>query len=266
VIPSLRPLAALTRSRDSYSINSRQAQKPLDWCATQRKFFPVRAGDASLIGRGSPTAFATGTVIAHFIVGQKQEYSSTMRQVSPIDLPTFDSETDELQAVIETPRGSRIKFDFDPKTTQFKLGGILPEGMVFPYEFGFLPSTKGGDGDPLDILVLIDAPTSMGCVLTARLLGVIEAEQTEQDQRKACRNDRLIAVATHAHIHGDAKKLSDINSDLLDEIEDFFVFYNRERGKLFRPLGRYGPKRAMKLVNKGMKAYKRHRKNGHQGT
>jgi len=189
-----------------------------------------------------------------------------MRQVSPIDLPTFDSKTRDLQVVVETPRGSRIKFDFDPKTTQFKLGGILPEGMVFPYEFGFLPSTEGGDGDPLDVMVLIDAPTSMGCVVTARLIGVIEAEQTDENKHK-CRNDRLIAVATHAHVHGEARKLDDLNRDLVDEIEDFFVAYNQERGKLFKPLGRHGPKRAMKLVKQGMKAFRQHRKsvNHHSG-
>jgi inorganic pyrophosphatase len=189
-----------------------------------------------------------------------------MRQLSPIDLPTFDSESKELHAVIETPRGSRIKFDFDPIATQFKLGGMLPEGMVFPYEFGFLPSTEGGDGDPLDILVLIDAPTSMGCVLTARLLGVIEAEQIDAGKRKPCRNDRLIAVATHAHIHGEARKLSDINPELIDEIEHFFIAYNQERGKQFKPLGRYGPKRAMKLVKQGMMAFKRHEKKGRKDS
>jgi inorganic pyrophosphatase len=184
-----------------------------------------------------------------------------MRQVSPIDLQTFDPETKDLHVVIETPRGSRVKFSFDPETTQFKLGGILPEGMVFPYEFGFLPSTLAADGDPLDVLVLIDAPTSMGCVLTARMLGVIEAEQTDQGKRKPCRNDRLVAVATHAHINGEARKLNDLNRELIHEIEDFFVAYNKERGKVFKPLGRHGPKRAMKLVKQGMKAFRRDQKN-----
>ena len=90
--------------------------------------------------------------------------------------------------------------------------------MVFPFEFGFIPSTLGEDGDPLDILVLMDTPTTTGCLVTARLVGVIEALQT--DNESSGRNDRLIAVATHAHMHGEAKTISDIDPKIVDEIED----------------------------------------------
>jgi inorganic pyrophosphatase len=171
-------------------------------------------------------------------------------------LPTFDSETRDLTVIIETPKGSRNKFDYDEKLGVFKLANVLPEGANFPNEFGFIPSTRGEDGDPVDVMVLLDEPTAVGCVLTARLIGVIEAEQTEEDGTK-CRNDRLVAVATHAHVHGEIKSLNQLSDQIVDEIEQFFISYNQMRGKKFEPLGRFGPKRARSLVDRGRKAFKK---------
>lgn len=179
-----------------------------------------------------------------------------MKNVSFVDISTFDQETDDLNVIVETPRGNRNKFDFDEKHQLFKLAKVLPEGMVFPFEFGFIPSTRGDDGDPLDVLILMDAPTTAGCLLTARLVGVIEALQTDQD-KSTCRNDRLIAIATHAHIHGEAKSLSDLDVKIVDEIEQFFITYNKLQGGKFKPLERHGSKRALRLVKEGMSKYRR---------
>src|SRR6186713_2427712 len=103
------------------------------------------------------------------------------------------------RAIIETPKGCRNKFNYDPDSGLFMLGGLLPEGMMFPFDFGFIPSTLGEDGDPLDILVLMDAPAHVGCLIEIRMLGVIEAEQIEDG--KAERNDRLLGVAIHSYDH-----------------------------------------------------------------
>ena len=84
-----------------------------------------------------------------------------------------------LDVIIETPKGSRNKFKYDSTSRMFKLSKVLPEGMMFPYDFGFVPSSTGGDGDPLDVLVLMDEPTFPGCLLECRLIGVIEAEQVQ---------------------------------------------------------------------------------------
>ena len=73
-------------------------------------------------------------------------------------LSPFDAETDELQVVIDTPKGSRNKFSWDEKNKLFKLSGILPAGAFFPYDFGFIPQTTGEDGDALDVLILMDEP------------------------------------------------------------------------------------------------------------
>ena len=97
------------------------------------------------------------------------------------EIATFDAESKDLRIVIETPKGSRNKYSYDPACDCLELSTVLPEGMVFPYDFGFIPSTLGDDGDPLDILVLMEAPVVPGCVIRARLIGAIEAKQKEKD-------------------------------------------------------------------------------------
>jgi inorganic pyrophosphatase len=111
------------------------------------------------------------------------------------------------------------------------------------------------DGDPLDALVLLDEPAFCGCLIESRLVGVIEAEQSEDGKTE--RNDRLIAVAAKSPTHAEVKSLSDLSPALLKEIEHFFISYNQERGKKFRPLGRHGPKRAEELVKKQKRRTKR---------
>ena len=165
-------------------------------------------------------------------------------------LPVFNSE-DQLNVIIETPKGSRNKFDYDEEYKVFKLGGVLHAGASFPFDFGFVPSTEGGDGDPLDVLVLMDEPTFVGCLVSARLIGVIEAEQTEEGE--TTRNDRLIAVASESRNHRHVNSLDDINENLMAEIQHFFVSYNAIKGKEFKPRGRFGPDRAQKVVEEGTK-------------
>ena len=124
----------------------------------------------------------------------------TARHAILSETATFDSKTGELRVVIETPKGSRNKYDYDPECDCLDLATALPEGMSFPYDFGFVPSTLGEDGDPLDILILMDVPVVPGCVIRARPVGAIEAKQKAKGEEWE-RNDRLIAVATHAQTH-----------------------------------------------------------------
>ena len=161
---------------------------------------------------------------------------------------------DDLNVIIETPKGSRNKFNYDEASGLFKLGGVLPAGASFPFDFGFVPSTLGGDGDPLDVLVLMDEPAFAGCLVRVRLVGVIEAEQTERDG-ETTRNDRLIGVAAESRLHKGVRTLGALGDALLDEIEHFFVSYNDFKGKRFNPLGRFGPRKASALVEEGMKEF-----------
>lgn len=153
-----------------------------------------------------------------------------------------------LTVVVETPRGCRNKFKFEPDEQAFSLSSVLPAGAVFPYDFGFVPDTRAADGDPMDVLLLMDEPAYPGCRVKARPVGVIEAEQTEDGRR--VRNDRLLAVATPAHDFQDIHAPGDINQNLLGELEHFFQSYNQMRGRRFKLLGIHGPRRAEKLLEK----------------
>ncbi len=164
------------------------------------------------------------------------------------------AEDGTAMVVIETPKGSRNKYAYEEKLGVFQLKGVLPEGTSFPYDYGYIPSTKGGDGDPLDILVLMDAPAFSGCVISVKVIGAIEAEQTERDGRRE-RNDRLIGVASHAHTHEHVESLSDLRPQMVEEIEGFFQHYNRLAGKAFEPVRRSDAETAMRLVREAMRAY-----------
>jgi len=173
---------------------------------------------------------------------------------------TFNDEGD-LRVVIETPKGSRNKYDYDPDCDCMDLATVLPEGMSFPYDFGFAPSTLGDDGDPLDILVLMDAPVVPGCVVRSRLIGALEAKQRPK-AGKWTRNDRLLAVACHAQTHDGIASIKGLRPHLLDEIKEFFVAYNKLRGREFKPRAAVGPAKAQRLLKAGMKAFAKQKKRG----
>jgi inorganic pyrophosphatase len=181
----------------------------------------------------------------------QQKQSGAFDKISP-----FDAETGDLNVVVDTPKNSRNKYAFDEKFGLFVLKGVLAVGHFFPFDFGFIPQTLGGDGDPLDVLVLMDEPAFVGCLVPSRLIGVIEAEQTERDGRTE-RNDRLIAVASNSHTHADIKSINDLNQTLVDQIEHFFISYNEAKGKEFKPLGRFAATKAKKIVEQGIELWKK---------
>jgi inorganic pyrophosphatase len=160
--------------------------------------------------------------------------------------------------VIETSRGSRNKMAYDDELGAFRLKKVLPEGMTFPYDFGFVPSTLAEDGDPLDALVLMDEPGTMGCVIDCRVIGVILGQQVKE--KKKCRNDRLIVVAVPSHTHADLRRLSDLNATMLDELEKFFINYHAEDDEKFRVLGCEGPSKARKLLGVAAKRWRKKEK------
>jgi inorganic pyrophosphatase len=154
------------------------------------------------------------------------------------------------QVIVDTPKGSRNKYEYDEDQKAFKLGGVLTTGAVFPFDFGFLPQTLGEDGDPLDALILMDEPAFVGCLVEIRIIGIIEAEQTEKGE--TFRNDRLLGVAIESHSFTDVSELSDLDKTLVKQIEHFFISYNEAKGKEFKVLRRSGGKRARKLIEIGV--------------
>ena len=170
----------------------------------------------------------------------------------PSKLKPLDSDDKKmLRVVIETPKGSRNKFAFDPDERIFELKKVLPAGMTFPYDFGFVPSTEADDGDPVDVLVLMDEPAFPGCVLTCRPIGVIEGEQGDKKDKE--RNDRIVAVEQGAHRWADIKTVTDLGKKFCRELEEFFVNYHKLSAQQYRVLGVKGPDQARKLVKSGMR-------------
>ncbi len=167
----------------------------------------------------------------------------------------LDKQNRQCRVVVETPKGRRNKFDYDSDLEAFTLGGLLGEGLSFPFDFGFIPSTLGEDGDPLDVMILMDEPAHVGCVLDVRLIGVIEAEQVEDGKKTT--NNRLIGVAVHSYNHENVHSVSEISSSIIEQVGEFFVSYNKSRGKRFKVEGIHGPSRAVKLVEQGIKAFKK---------
>jgi inorganic pyrophosphatase len=156
----------------------------------------------------------------------------------------------DVRIVIEASAGTRTKFKFDEQRGAFELHHVIPPGTAFPLDFGFLPGTKGDDGDPLDALVFTDEPTPVGCVVPARIVGVIEARQSRRG-KKPNRNDRFIAVASASHSYDAWRAIADVPPKLLEAIEAFFVTYNAQRDTKFEPVGRRGPAHAQRLLRQG---------------
>ena len=159
---------------------------------------------------------------------------------------TRSSETQRV--IIETPRNSRNKYKFNEETGRMKLSKVMPEGMMFPYDFGFIPGTKAEDGDPLDVLVLSDEPMFPGCEVECRLVGVIEAKQKEKGKEN--RNDRIVAVAAGSVLYAGIKELSDLEPAVLKQIEQFFTNYQKVRDIEFKVLDRKGSQSAHELVQR----------------
>jgi inorganic pyrophosphatase len=151
-----------------------------------------------------------------------------------------------LRVVIETTRGCRNKYSYKPDEALFELKKVLPEGHVFPFDFGFIPQTLGDDGDPLDVLVIMDAPTFPGCVVECRLIALLQARQTEEG--RTFRNDRFIAVAERSILYRHYRDVRDLGAEVREQIEHFFVSFNELAGKKFTPLKMLGAAAARKAI------------------
>ncbi len=120
-------------------------------------------------------------------------------------------------------------------------------GMAFPFDFGFIPNTKGGDDDPLDVIVISEVNSFTGCVMDCRIIGCITAEQTEEG--KIFRNDRFIAIPLASQLFATIKELKELPKKMLDDLVIFFITYNDLQGKKFRPLKKLNSIQALKLIN-----------------
>lgn len=155
-----------------------------------------------------------------------------------------------IHVIIDTPRGTRSKYKFDKTSGLFRLSRILPPGLQFPCDFGFIPGTVGEDGDALDVALVSEESGIVGCLMTVRLLGLLRARQIEDG--KSIRNDRFVAVPATPLNVPKQRDLRDVANAQLDALEDFFVVYNQLQGRTFVPERRDGAQAARKALQQGM--------------
>ena len=190
------------------------------------------------------------------IQGELQMSKASGTLADPSRLKSLDQDDKKIvQVVIETPKGSRNKYAFDQEQKVFELKKVLPAGMTFPYDFGFIPRTLAEDGDPVDVLALMDEPAFPGCLLKCRLIGIIQGEQG--DKKKKVRNDRVVAVEKENHSFADIKHIDELGKQFLQELEEFFVNYHKLSGEQFRVIDVKGPGQARKRIDDGIRAARR---------
>lgn len=167
-----------------------------------------------------------------------------------IGLPAF-TENGDIRVVVETPRGSRSKLAYDPELEVFTLSKSLLIGLAYPHDWGFVPSTKADDGDPIDIMVIHDAATYPGLVLECRVIGVLQIEQ--KSKGKTERNDRLFAVPRHSHSEKGLDNVRELSKAMQEELEKFFIATDELEDKSLQIIGWQGPKAAIKTIKDASK-------------
>src|SRR5262245_19888103 len=186
--------------------------------------------------------------------GSKEKGRLCMRTAQELEhLSAREPDSGLVRVVVDTPKGSRNKYKYDEKLGLYWLSKVLPLGSAFPYDFGSIPSTLAEDGDPLDVLLLGEEALFPGCLVTVRLVGVIQAEQTEHG--KTFRNDRLMGAIETPVNRPAIQTFEDLRSECLEEIEYFFMAYNHLEGRHFQPLGRHGPAMAEQLLADGIRQF-----------
>jgi inorganic pyrophosphatase len=173
--------------------------------------------------------------------------------MDPDRLPPREPGSRRVHVLIDTPAGSRNKYKYDSALGVFRVSRVLPTGSAFPYDFGSIPQTRAPDGDPLDVVVLGLAPSFPGCVVKARLIGVLHAVQVESGRR--IRNDRLIGVAETPVNPARVSALNRLDPEKLRDIEHFFESYNRRQGRRFRITGRGNRQAAEMLLTRAILAF-----------
>lgn len=170
-------------------------------------------------------------------------------------LPPFEEESGSVNVIIETPRHSRVKVKFDEELGCFMYSKQMPAGSSFPFNFGFVPSTKADDGDPLDVLVLVDAPLPVGCLVRCRPIGVLFSKQGK-GKKLTEHNHRVLAVPAEDDAFEHIEEISDLGATLIADLEHFFKQYKEARDDRYENIGRGGARAARKLIEESARAFR----------
>ena len=156
---------------------------------------------------------------------------------------------DLVTVVIETPRHSIGKYNYDEEKNCYRLKKILPLGIVFPYDFGLIRGTRGEDGDPVDAVVITETNTYPGVEMQCRVIGALLAKQTRQG-KETIRNDRFFFIPDESIAYAHITDIKDFSRKHNQQLQDFFINYNKAENKNFKPLKLIGASMAKKILGK----------------
>lgn len=140
------------------------------------------------------------------------------------DIPVGPAVPDEINVVIEIPRGSRNKYELDKETGLFRFDRLLYSAVYYPGDYGFIPRTLADDDDPLDVLVMVTVPTFPGCLVLVRPVGVFEMSDEKGNDEK------ILAVPVEDPLWNEYQELADVPKHFLREVEHFFAIYKDLEG------------------------------------
>src|SRR5947209_10061430 len=167
-----------------------------------------------------------------------------------LTLPIGKAAPAEINAVIEIARGDTNKYEYDKELNVFRLDRNLYSPVHYPGDYGFIPSTLSDDGDPLDVLVLVDAPSFTGCVMTVRPIGVLKMVDQESEDEK------ILGVGLNNPIYKELADYSELYPHLLREIEHFFTVYKELEAKTTRITGWEDAVAARRIVVEAQERYR----------
>jgi inorganic pyrophosphatase len=177
-----------------------------------------------------------------------QSFMLSIPHADPDGLPQRHPHSGRLLVLIDTPAGSTVKYKYDDRLGALIVSRVLPDGLMFPYDYGSIPGTRSDDGDALDALVVGLAPSFPGCLIPVRPIGILHAVQTEAGRR--IRNDRLIACAEGDQFRARYRTLRQLGQERVRAIELFFETYNRAQKRPFRVTGRGSARDAADAIQK----------------
>jgi inorganic pyrophosphatase len=127
----------------------------------------------------------------------------------------------DLHAVVEIPKGSRNKYEWDPELGAIRLDRFLFSSVVYPTDYGFIPETLAGDGDPIDAVICVSEPTFPGCLIPVKAVGLLEMRDEKGEDEK------ILCVPRHDPNWDQVEQLEDLPIQLRDEIANFFQIYKQ---------------------------------------
>ncbi len=158
------------------------------------------------------------------------------------ELPAGTNVPDIVNVVVEIPKGSRNKYEYDKETGAIVLDRVLYSSIHYPGDYGFIPQTTYDDGDPLDILVMVTEPTFSGCVIQARPIGLFRMKDRGEP------DDKILAVPASDPLFGDYHDIGDIPQHFLQEVAHFFAVYKDLEGAHVKPIGWERAERAKERI------------------